>query len=129
MYIRSLWSDGVISTSDHTAWRQISTCDLSTAPLTADAPACRSLAPDQYIKTPSGNLFVKPALRPGLLPEILRELLAARKKAKADLKRETDPLRRQVLDGRQLALKVRPVSVQFSLLVRHFGPFGPLRDV
>ncbi|XP_043230281.1 DNA polymerase delta catalytic subunit-like isoform X1 [Amphibalanus amphitrite] len=69
------------------------------------------LKPDQYIKTPSGNLFVKPSLRPGLLPEILRELLAARKKAKGDLKKETDPLRKQVLDGRQLALKISANSV------------------
>ena len=43
----------------------------------------------------------------GILPEILEELLAARKRAKADLKKATDPLERAVLDGRQLALKVR----------------------
>ena len=42
----------------------------------------------------------------GILPEILEELLAARKRAKADLKKATDPLERAVLDGRQLALKV-----------------------
>jgi DNA polymerase delta subunit 1 len=41
-----------------------------------------------------------------LLPGILEDLLAARKKAKADLKKETDPFKRAVLDGRQLALKV-----------------------
>jgi DNA polymerase delta subunit 1 len=40
------------------------------------------------------------------LPGILEDLLAARKKAKADLKKETDPFKRAVLDGRQLALKV-----------------------
>jgi DNA polymerase delta subunit 1 len=45
--------------------------------------------------------------RKGLLPEILQDLLSARKKAKADLKKETDPFRRAVLDGRQLALKVQ----------------------
>jgi len=42
----------------------------------------------------------------GILPEILDELLAARKRAKQDLKKETDPQRAAVLDGRQLALKV-----------------------
>lgn len=52
------------------------------------------------------DLFVKSTRRPGLLPEILTELLAARKRAKADLKKETDPFKRAVLDGRQLALKV-----------------------
>ena len=42
----------------------------------------------------------------GILPEILEELLAARKRAKADLKLAKDPLEKAVLDGRQLALKV-----------------------
>lgn len=40
------------------------------------------------------------------MPEILEELLAARKRAKADLKLAKDPLEKAVLDGRQLALKV-----------------------
>ena len=52
------------------------------------------------------DLFVKPEVRKGLLPTILEDLLSARKKAKADLKKETDPVKRAVLDGRQLALKV-----------------------
>lgn len=41
-----------------------------------------------------------------MLPSVLEDLIAARKRAKADLKKETDPFRRAVLDGRQLALKV-----------------------
>lgn len=41
---------------------------------------CFRLTPDQYIKTPSNNLFVKASVRKGLLPEILEHLLAARKK-------------------------------------------------
>ena len=49
-------------------------------------------------------------MRKGLLPEILEDLLSARKRAKADLKKETDPFKRAVLDGRQLALKVRPYA-------------------
>ena len=36
----------------------------------------------------------------GILPEILEELLAARKRAKNDLKNESDPFKRAVLDGR-----------------------------
>ena len=47
----------------------------------------------------------------GLLPEILDEILSARKKAKADLKKETDPFKKKVLDGRQLALKISANSV------------------
>lgn len=50
-------------------------------------------------------------MRKGLLPEILESLLAARKRAKAELKSETDPFRRSVLDGRQLALKISANSV------------------
>ena len=53
------------------------------------------------------DLFVKASKRKGLLPTILEDLISARKRAKADLKQETDPFKRAVLDGRQLALKVR----------------------
>jgi len=54
------------------------------------------------------DCFVRQHLRKGILPTILADLLAARKQAKADLKRETDPFKKAVLDGRQLALKVTP---------------------
>jgi len=52
------------------------------------------------------DLFVTSKKRKGLLPTILEDLISARKKAKADLKKETDPFKKAVLDGRQLALKV-----------------------
>lgn len=64
-----------------------------------------------YVKTPAQNFFVKSSVRKGLLPEILDDLLTARKKAKADLKKETDPFKQKVLDGRQLALKISANSV------------------
>eukprot|EP00898_Chlorokybus_atmophyticus_P007411 jgi/Chlat1/7671/Chrsp64S09160 len=70
-----------------------------------------SLPADQVSRTPSGDLFVKPALQKGILPEILEELLSARKRAKADLKAATDVFEKAVLDGRQLALKVSANSV------------------
>ena len=54
----------------------------------------------------STDLFVTSKRRKGLLPTILKDLIAARKRAKADLKKETDPFKKAVLDGRQLALKV-----------------------
>lgn len=57
------------------------------------------------------DLFVKPSVRKGLLPTILEDLLSARKRAKNDLKKETDPFKRAVLDGRQLALKISANSV------------------
>lgn len=65
----------------------------------------------QITTTPSNSLFVKSTVRKGILPEILENLLAARKKAKAELKQETDPLKQKVLDGRQYALKVSANSV------------------
>ena len=59
----------------------------------------------------AGEYFVKSSVQKGLLPQILQELLGARKRAKADLKKATDPFERAVLDGRQLALKVSANSV------------------
>ncbi|XP_032394582.1 DNA polymerase delta catalytic subunit [Etheostoma spectabile] len=71
----------------------------------------QGLSPEDFIKTPTGDMFVKSSVRKGLLPEILENLLSARKRAKTELKKETDPFKRQVLDGRQLALKISANSV------------------
>jgi DNA polymerase delta subunit 1 len=67
--------------------------------------------PNTMTRTPIGEVFMKSTVRTGLLPEILEELLAARKRAKADLKNATDPMQKAVLDGRQLALKISANSV------------------
>ncbi|KZT51942.1 hypothetical protein CALCODRAFT_442347 [Calocera cornea HHB12733] len=64
-----------------------------------------------YVRTPNHDYFVKPSRRKGLLPTVLEDLITARKRAKADLKKETDPFKRAVLDGRQLALKISANSV------------------
>lgn len=64
-----------------------------------------------YIVTPNNDMFVKATRRKGLLPTILEDLLAARKRARGELKNETDPFKRAVLDGRQLALKISANSV------------------
>ncbi|KAI8851031.1 DNA polymerase family B-domain-containing protein [Chytridium lagenaria] len=69
------------------------------------------LSEDEYDITPNNDIFVKPKLRKGLLPTVLEDLLAARKRAKADLKKATDPFVKAVLDGRQLALKISANSV------------------
>ncbi|KAM2815549.1 hypothetical protein COP1_039900 [Malus domestica] len=63
-----------------------------------------NIPPECVNKTPSGETFVKSNLQKGTHPEILEELLAARKRAKADLKKA-------VLDGRQLTLKISANSV------------------
>ncbi|CAG9783630.1 unnamed protein product [Diatraea saccharalis] len=73
--------------------------------------AVKDMSPEDVTTTPSKNMFVKAHVRKGLLPEILESLLAARKKAKAELKEEKDPFKKSVLDGRQLALKISANSV------------------
>ena len=42
---------------------------------------------------------------------ILEELIAARKRARQELAKTTDPFQKAVLDGRQLALKISANSV------------------
>ncbi|KAL1870801.1 hypothetical protein VTK73DRAFT_2430 [Phialemonium thermophilum] len=66
---------------------------------------------EDYIVTPNGDIFVTARKRKGLLAQILEELLAARKQAKRELAVETDPFKRAVLNGRQLALKISANSV------------------
>ncbi|SSD60792.1 probable DNA polymerase delta catalytic subunit [Saccharomycodes ludwigii] len=66
---------------------------------------------EDYIITPNGDYFVTTKLKKGILPEILEELLGARKRAKKDMKNETDPFKKNVLNGRQLALKISANSV------------------
>lgn len=61
--------------------------------------------------SPIGKTFIKAHKRKGILPIILEDLISARKKAKKDLKEETDEAIRAVLDGRQLALKISANSV------------------
>lgn len=70
-----------------------------------------ALSKDDYVKTPSGDYFVKAGVKKGLLPQILQQLLAARSRAKEDLKKATDPIEKAVLNGRQLALKISANSV------------------
>eukprot|EP00922_Rhytidocystis_sp_ex-Travisia-forbesii_P037852 GHVS01056366.1.p1 GENE.GHVS01056366.1~~GHVS01056366.1.p1 ORF type:complete len:1060 (+),score=107.39 GHVS01056366.1:163-3342(+) len=55
--------------------------------------------------------FVKPHVRKGVLPMILQNLLGARKKAKAQMATEADPFKKNVYNGRQLALKISANSV------------------
>ncbi|KAK0739855.1 DNA polymerase family B-domain-containing protein [Apiosordaria backusii] len=66
---------------------------------------------EDYIVTPNGDMFVTVKKRKGLLAQILEELLSARKQAKRELAAETDPFKKAVLNGRQLALKISANSV------------------
>ncbi|KAI9347758.1 DNA polymerase family B-domain-containing protein [Obelidium mucronatum] len=69
------------------------------------------LTDEDYVRTPNNDIFIKSSKQKGMLPIILEDLIGARKKAKSDLKKETDPFKRAVLDGRQLALKISANSV------------------
>jgi len=80
----------------------------STLVAKAEAP---NLSPEQYQTSPSGDVFVTAATKKGILPLILDELLAARKQAKRDMARATDPMEKAVQNGRQLALKISANSV------------------
>jgi DNA polymerase delta subunit 1 len=66
---------------------------------------------EDYIVTPTGDMFCTTKQRKGLLSQILEELLTARKQAKRELAVETDPFKKAVLNGRQLALKISANSV------------------
>ncbi|RAH67704.1 DNA-directed DNA polymerase delta POL3 [Aspergillus aculeatinus CBS 121060] len=66
---------------------------------------------EDYIVTPNGDMFATANVRKGLLSQILEELLTARKRAKKELAVETDPFKKAVLNGRQLALKISANSV------------------
>ncbi|RAL14858.1 DNA-directed DNA polymerase delta POL3 [Aspergillus homomorphus CBS 101889] len=66
---------------------------------------------EDYIVTPNGDMFCTANVRKGLLSQILEELLTARKRAKKELAVETDPFKKAVLNGRQLALKISANSV------------------
>ncbi|KAF4551284.1 DNA polymerase delta catalytic subunit-like protein [Elsinoe fawcettii] len=66
---------------------------------------------DDYIVTPNGDMFCTAKVRKGLLSQILEELLSSRKAAKKAMGTESDPFKKAVLNGRQLALKISANSV------------------
>ena len=67
--------------------------------------------PDSYEKSPTGHYFMRSTTKKGILPQILDELLAARKRAKRDMALATDPMEKAVQNGRQMALKISANSV------------------
>ena len=62
----------------------------------------RDMDETMYTRTPNGHCFVNQTVREGILPEILTELLSARKRAKKDMKAAKDKLTKNVMNGRQL---------------------------
>lgn len=67
---------------------------------------------DALSRSPTGDCFVNKSVFPGVLPQVLEDLLAARKRAKAMMKDvPMHSLEYNVLHGRQLALKISANSV------------------
>ena len=87
------------------------------ASLVMCAPRLHELPKEDVIRTPTGDSFVRAHRTKGILPEILEELLAARKRAKKDLAAATDPFVAAVMNGRQLALKVHPAHHYTAALI------------
>ena len=71
----------------------------------------KNMDPSLYKKSDNGHCFVNSSVKKGILPTILEELLAARKRAKKDMKNAPTEFERAVQNGRQLALKVSANSV------------------
>eukprot|EP00698_Gefionella_okellyi_P019960 TRINITY_DN6205_c0_g1_i1.p1 TRINITY_DN6205_c0_g1~~TRINITY_DN6205_c0_g1_i1.p1 ORF type:complete len:1093 (-),score=275.65 TRINITY_DN6205_c0_g1_i1:45-3323(-) len=85
--------------------------NLCYSTLLAPAEAAGMTEGVDFVRTPTNDLFVMSSRKKGILAEILEELIAARKRAKNDLNKATDPFVKAVLDGRQLALKISANSV------------------
>jgi DNA polymerase I len=60
---------------------------------------------DKAITAPSGGKFVSPQVSPGIMPQVLRELLDQRTETKKLMKKAGDEEKR-VLDAKQYALKI-----------------------
>ena len=69
---------------------------------------CRYVQPKKTII--DGEEVIKEEDR-GIIPQILNNLLTARKEARKKIKTETDPFKKSVLDGLQLAYKITANSI------------------
>lgn len=59
----------------------------------------------QVTVSPNGVAFIGKSVREGIMPKMLTELLEARIAVKAELAKTKDPMKRKILDARQLGLK------------------------
>jgi len=62
-------------------------------------------------KSPFGSKFVKPEIREGILPKIIKEFLSARRAVKKQMRYEEDEDKKATLNARQLALKTMANSL------------------
>lgn len=73
--------------------------------LRCEQPPSRRRPPASEVPNTS-HVFVKASVRRGLLPLILDELLAERKRVRSAMKTCSDPLQLSLMNGMQLALKI-----------------------
>jgi DNA polymerase I len=59
----------------------------------------------EYLETPNGSKFVKPKIREGIVPQIVKYLLETRAKIKREMEKEKDPERKRYLYAKQYAFK------------------------
>jgi DNA polymerase zeta len=59
----------------------------------------------QVTVSPNGVAFIGKSVREGIMPKMLTELLEARIAVKAELTKTLDPMKRKILEARQLGLK------------------------
>ena len=72
--------------------------------------------PKIYAKSDNGHVFVHSSVKKGILPTILSELLAARKRAKKDMKNAPNEFERAVQNGRQVRYSTsRKISMLLSM--------------
>ncbi len=65
---------------------------------------------DHYT-SPSGSKFVKPEIREGVFPAVVKELVETRRKVKKQMKQEKDEEMKRFLDAKQHALKIMANSL------------------
>jgi DNA polymerase delta subunit 1 len=85
--------------------------NLCYSTLLAAEDVCKVKAEDVEHSPEGNHTFLRAHVARGVLPQILDEILAARKRAKKDMALATDPFVVAVQNGRQLALKVSANSV------------------
>ena len=59
----------------------------------------------EHFESPIGAKFVKPSVKEGVLPKMVKDFMDSRSAAKKEMKLTNDPERKKILNNKQLALK------------------------
>jgi len=66
----------------------------------------KNLSEDEIIQSPIKTYFVSKKIREGIFPRVLKRLIEERDRVKKTMKNEKDSIKRNLLDAKQLALKL-----------------------